>query len=140
MTRTVGVVLAFVASMAGAAWGKSDPVVAHVDTERFVVHFARNSARIAREELLIIRRAATRSREAAASRVEVTGHADRTGSAEYNLTLSRRRTEAVIRELRRAGVAQAVLHADWRGEFEPGAESSGDSGAPDRRVVITVVY
>jgi OmpA-OmpF porin, OOP family len=109
-------------------------------SEEFVVRFGLNSTRLTESGLVMIRHAAARATEVAATRVEVTGHADLSGSTEYNLWLSRRRTETVLQALKQAGVATVLLHADWKGEFAPLPNSSAGADSINRRVTIVVIY
>jgi outer membrane protein OmpA-like peptidoglycan-associated protein len=61
--------------------------------------------------------------------IEVQGFADKTGSREYNLVLSRRRADAVVRHLVASGVPLRRIHMIGLGSEQPGAE---------RRVVVTI--
>jgi OOP family OmpA-OmpF porin len=75
-----------------------------------------------------------------AGRVEVTGHADPTGPAAYNLRLALRRAEAVRDALIAGGVAAARVEVRSAGERQPAV--AGDSLAArraSRRVVIRCV-
>ena len=79
--------------------------------------------------------------------VEVAGHTDRIGPADYNEELSRRRAEAVADYLRsRTQVSQADIKIRAAGESEPvvQCENTGSAQAlieclqPNRRVVVDV--
>lgn len=88
----------------------------------------------------------------ASGRVDAIGHADRIGSNEYNMELSRRRAEAVRSHLLGKGIEAARVRAEGRGEREAatgtacqdmGAESRSNSRLVeclqrDRRVEITL--
>lgn len=70
-----------------------------------------------------------------ATRIEVVGHTDSTGSWEHNDDLSRRRAESVRRALELFGVAAGHLQVRGAGEWEPVAENwSGGGRATNRRV------
>lgn len=76
--------------------------------------------------------------------VELTGHADPLGNADYNLNLSQRRADAVAAKLVEGGVPEAVISTAAMGENAPVANCTG-SGAqliaclrPDRRVDVVV--
>jgi outer membrane protein OmpA-like peptidoglycan-associated protein len=140
MKRVALIALSLVVLSDSAASSEKLPRSGTVGNEEFVVHFALNSARVSGEGRAIIRRSADRSRALAVIRVEVTGHSDQSGSPEYNLLLSRRRTDAVVRELRRSGVANALLHVDWKGEFTPLQNTSTDADSVNRRVTIALLY
>jgi outer membrane protein OmpA-like peptidoglycan-associated protein len=74
------------------------------------------------------------------SRVEVVGHTDSVGSAEYNQSLSERRALAVVDVLEANGVTGQRLSAFAAGENEPVASNDTDAGrAMNRRVEIAII-
>lgn len=70
--------------------------------------------------------------------VLVEGHADRAGSAHYNLLLSRRRADAVAAYLRRKGLT-APLAINSYGESRPLVETADGVAEPQNRYVAVVV-
>lgn len=71
--------------------------------------------------------------------VEVTGHTDSTGAADYNQELSERRADAVVSYLTTGGVDRDRVTASGYGESRPVASNASDSGrAQNRRVDIVV--
>ncbi len=73
------------------------------------------------------------------STVDVVGHTDDTGSAQYNMDLSNRRAAAVGGILLEAGVAPARVRTFGRGELEPIASNDTAEGrAQNRRVEILI--
>lgn len=71
--------------------------------------------------------------------VQVVGHTDNTGSADYNLDLSQRRADAVAAELRAGGVSSGRIVAYGRGESQPVASNLTEEGrAQNRRVEIVI--
>jgi outer membrane protein OmpA-like peptidoglycan-associated protein len=71
--------------------------------------------------------------------LEVEGHTDSIGSAEYNRSLSRRRANNVADYLNDHGVRQSRLDIVGRGESDPIASNSTSSGRQrNRRVEIHV--
>ena len=67
--------------------------------------------------------------------LEVIGHADSTGPADYNLDLSRRRAQAVADALVAAGISSDRLFVDAMGEAEPMMDNATEDGrAANRRV------
>ena len=69
----------------------------------------------------------------------IAGHADATGSDEYNKALSQRRAWAVSDALERYGVSATRLTAVGKGESEPRADNSTARGRQlNRRVEILV--
>jgi outer membrane protein OmpA-like peptidoglycan-associated protein len=75
-----------------------------------------------------------------AKRVEVVGHADRKGSASYNLTLSRRRAEAIKAALVSHGVPVGAITADAVGEDRPIVETADGVAEAKNRFVTVMIY
>ena len=74
------------------------------------------------------------------SRVQVEGHTDNTGSAEYNQSLSERRANAVADVLMEGGVPFSRIETFGRGESEPVASNLTPEGrAQNRRVEIVIL-
>jgi outer membrane protein OmpA-like peptidoglycan-associated protein len=71
--------------------------------------------------------------------VDVIGHTDNTGSAQYNQDLSARRAQAVAGVLLEAGVAPARVRAFGRGETEPVASNLTPEGRQQNRRVEVVI-
>jgi outer membrane protein OmpA-like peptidoglycan-associated protein len=72
--------------------------------------------------------------------VEVVGHTDDVGSADYNLDLSQRRAEAVVAGLTERGIDPGRISAEGRGLTEPVASNDTEEGrAQNRRVEVLVV-
>ena len=71
--------------------------------------------------------------------ITVTGHADKSGSNEYNMALSQRRAEAVAGIMASMGVPSASISTAARGEEQPRVPTAdGVREAQNRRVEITV--
>jgi outer membrane protein OmpA-like peptidoglycan-associated protein len=69
----------------------------------------------------------------------VVGHADRSGSDEYNVALSRRRADAVAQLMTSMGIAQGQITTDAKGESSPRVPTADGVREPqNRRVEITV--
>ncbi|MEL6582995.1 MAG: OmpA family protein [Pseudomonadota bacterium] len=74
------------------------------------------------------------------TRVEVVGHTDSVGAADYNMSLSERRARSVIGVLEGNGVSGGRLSAFAAGENEPIASNDTESGrARNRRVEIIII-
>lgn len=74
------------------------------------------------------------------SRVQVIGHTDNTGTAAYNLDLSKRRANSVISALSQYGVGGARLEAVGKGDSDPVATNLNAEGrAKNRRVEIMII-
>jgi outer membrane protein OmpA-like peptidoglycan-associated protein len=72
--------------------------------------------------------------------IEVAGHTDSSGSAQYNQSLSERRAQAVAGYLASQGVKQERLMTVGAGETRPIASNDTEQGrATNRRVELTIV-
>ncbi len=70
-------------------------------------------------------------------RLEIQGHTDSDGSADYNLQLSQRRAESVLQYLQLFGIDHARLQARGYGESMPVAPNDSDENkAKNRRVEL----
>lgn len=86
----------------------------------------------------VVHQAADDARRGRPASIQVTGHADRSGSDEYNRALSLRRANAVKAELVRLGLSDAQISVAGRGEAEPLVPTAdGVREARNRRVQIT---
>lgn len=73
-------------------------------------------------------------------KLKITGHTDSDGDEKKNLTLSKKRAEAVKKWLTARGISAARLQTDGKGESQPVADNSSESGkAQNRRVEFTVI-
>ncbi|MBM4398210.1 MAG: OmpA family protein, partial [Deltaproteobacteria bacterium] len=68
-------------------------------------------------------------------KVGVSGHADETGSEEYNAALSRRRAQGVVQYLVSRGVQRSRLSIEAYGEACPAAGNESDEGRQRNRRV-----
>ena len=104
------------------------------------VFFAFDSADIAPESLAsqipeIVK--ALSQPELRGLRLEIAGHADSVGSADYNRRLSMRRAESIVEALIKRGVPRKRLVAKGYGESKPAASNDTLSGrAQNRRVEL----
>jgi outer membrane protein OmpA-like peptidoglycan-associated protein len=72
-----------------------------------------------------------------AAEVIVIGHADRSGTSDYNMVLSIRRAESIRRMLIAAGMDAARLQTIGRGDLEPAFSQAPNTSEPrNRRVEI----
>lgn len=70
---------------------------------------------------------------------QIVGHADRSGPDDYNMRLSKRRTESVVSELKRLGVKGNVQML-WKGESDPLVPTPDGIREPqNRRAEIKIV-
>lgn len=73
------------------------------------------------------------------TRVNIAGHTDSTGNADYNQRLSERRAESVGNYLAQAGVSRNRLYMTGYGQTQPVASNATEEGrAQNRRVEITL--
>lgn len=74
------------------------------------------------------------------TRLQVTGHTDSTGSADYNYNLSNRRATSVANYLAAQGVDQGRILSQGMGPDQPIASNATDTGrAQNRRVELQIV-
>ncbi|MBR9912583.1 MAG: OmpA family protein [Gammaproteobacteria bacterium] len=104
------------------------------------VNFDNNSAVVKPEYLAEIKRVSDFMRQYANTVVEIQGHTDSSGAADYNMQLSQRRAEAVAKKLvSEFGVPAGRVTAKGYGKNMPVASNSTKEGrAANRRVVAQV--
>lgn len=105
----------------------------------FQIYFAEDSAQVSRSARGVIAEAAQQLKICPAAAIEIVGLADYRGDAASNLTLSRRRGEAVALALARAGFPQPAFRVQAAGEA--GAVTpAGDAEPLRRRAEVFVRY
>ena len=105
----------------------------------YLVFFDFNRADLTGRAREIIGEAAQNSRRVQSTRIEVAGHADRSGSPQYNQRLSQRRAEAVASELVSRGVNRSDIGVTAFGESRPlVATADGVREPQNRRVEIVL--
>src|SRR5262249_38479538 len=82
----------------------------------YTVYFDTGKATLTAESAATIAQAANSFRALRGQAVGVSGHTDTTGSAQFNLQLSRQRADAVSAELQRNGVPAGAIAALGYGE------------------------
>ena len=109
-------------------------------TELKSVHFATGEAALLPESLPVLDDAAkVLLAHLDVKHVVIEGHADDTGTPEFNLGLSKRRAEAVVKYLVGKGVAARRLKPVGYGDTRPlSNDRSDESRARNRRVEMTV--
>jgi outer membrane protein OmpA-like peptidoglycan-associated protein len=74
------------------------------------------------------------------TRVQVVGHTDSTGSADYNYNLSNRRADSVANYLAGRGVEQSRVLSQGMGPDQPIASNADEAGrSQNRRVELQIV-
>ncbi len=108
---------------------------------RLEIHFDVNKATVKPEYIPEIEKFARFLKENPDIKVEIQGHTDNTGSAEYNLKLSQKRAEAVKRILvEKFGISPDRIIAKGYGESMPVAPNDTEEGrAKNRRVIARII-
>ena len=104
----------------------------------YLVFFDHNRSNLTPEAQRIVQTAAQNARGGGVTRLMVTGHADRSGSPQYNMGLSRRRAETVRAELVRSGVSPNEISVSARGESDPLVPTPDGVREPQNRRVEIV--
>ncbi|MFT8243929.1 OmpA family protein [Roseomonas sp. BN140053] len=103
----------------------------------YLVFFDWDRADLTDRARQIISEAAQNARRVSSTRIEVAGHADRSGTPQYNQRLSQRRAEAVAAELARQGISRSEMSIQAFGESRPlVATADGVREPQNRRVEI----
>jgi outer membrane protein OmpA-like peptidoglycan-associated protein len=115
------------------------PAAAPAPARTYLVFFDFNRADLTDRARQIIGEAAQNSRGTGTTRIEVAGHADRSGTPQYNQRLSERRAEAVAAELERRGISRSQMSIQAFGESRPlVATADGVREPQNRRVEIVL--
>lgn len=105
----------------------------------YLVFFEFDRAALTADARRIVETAARTASSVDVTRIDVTGHTDRAGSATYNTRLSRQRAETVRNELIRNGVRAEDISIYAKGENELLVPTSdGVREAQNRRVEIVI--
>jgi outer membrane protein OmpA-like peptidoglycan-associated protein/opacity protein-like surface antigen len=116
-------------------FGQTCPVVA---VGPFIVFFDWDRADITPQAAGILDNAAAQYAATGNAQVVLAGHADRSGSDQYNVGLSQRRAENVRQYLAGRGIAEGVMRTEAFGESRPAVETADGVREPqNRRVEIT---
>ncbi|UPY36489.1 OmpA family protein [Sediminicoccus sp. KRV36] len=115
------------------------PAPAPAPARTFLVFFDWDRADLTDRARQIIAEAATNAATVRSTRIEVSGHADRTGTAAYNQRLSVRRAEAVAAELVRRGIARNEITIQGFGFDRPLVPTAMGVREPQNRRVEIVL-
>lgn len=105
----------------------------------FLVFFDWNSTNLSAQALDTLKQAAAAYKASGSAGVTATGHADRSGSDNYNMALSLRRANAVKVALGRDGLPAAAIATAGRGETQPLVQTADGVREPQNRRVEIVV-
>jgi len=104
----------------------------------YIVFFDWDKSDITPQAAAILDNAAAQYQTCGNSRVVIAGHADRSGSADYNVGLSQRRADTVRSYLAGRGVPDGAMTTEAFGESRPLVETADGVREPqNRRVEIT---
>ncbi len=120
--------------MAAAAPPPAPPPAA-APKKNFLVFFDFDRSNITADAQKVITEAAAAAKAGNVSRIQLTGHTDRSGSDQYNLALSVRRGEAVKQALIRQGIPAASIAVIGRGESQPLVPTADGVREPQNRRV-----
>ncbi len=110
-------------------------------TQREIVYFPLDSARITPTEQDKIDRAAAATRTRTAEVVRIEGHTDTTGPSDYNLRLSERRAQAVRNALIAQGVPASLIVIEAKGESDLRVNTTdGVASRENRRSEIVIKF
>jgi len=111
------------------------PPPAMVPKKNFLVFFDFDRSNITADAQKVITEAAAAAKAGNVSRIQLTGHTDRSGSDQYNMALSLRRGEAVKQALIRLGIPAASIAVIGRGESQPLVPTADGVREPQNRRV-----
>jgi len=100
-----------------------------------MVFFEFDSARLTPEATNVLQQAVEKFRQGGNPSIVVEGHADRSGTDQYNEGLSRRRAEAVRNYLQRNGIAAGNISVEAFGESRPLVQTADGVREPQNRRV-----
>lgn len=123
-----------VAAPAPAPAPKAAPV-----QKNYMVFFDFNKADITPEASSIINQAVTTAKAGGKSRVDLTGHADRSGSDKYNMALSLKRANAVKASMVKQGIPAEQISVVAKGESGPLVSTADGVREPQNRRVEIVL-
>jgi len=111
------------------------------EAKEFIVYFPFDQSILTPEAQSVVSEAAQYAQAGNATRIVVVGHADTSGSAQYNVGLSQRRSKAVADALVGLGVNAGTLSVDWKGESEPAVATGDGVKEPlNRRSTISINF
>lgn len=105
----------------------------------FTVYFDFDSWTLKAEQLKVLDAVIATARAGGQANINIVGHTDTSGSADYNQRLSVKRANVVVEALVTMGARRAALHASGVGETDLAVQTpDGVKEAKNRRTVITL--
>lgn len=105
----------------------------------YMLFFDFDKAAITPEAKTVLATAVQNAKNNNVVRIDVTGHADRSGSDDYNMRLSQHRADAVKKELLKLGIAANEIVTAAKGEADPLVPTEDGVREPQNRRV-EIVY
>jgi len=115
------------------------PAAAPAPARTYLVFFDFDRADLTDRARQIIAEAAQAVNTTGTTRIEVAGHADRSGTPQYNQRLSQRRAEAVAAELSQRGISRSQITVQAFGESRPLVPTADGVREPQNRRVEIVL-
>ncbi|NKC34116.1 OmpA family protein [Falsiroseomonas selenitidurans] len=115
------------------------PAAAPAPARTYLVFFDFDRADLTDRARQIISEAARNATRPGVTRIEVAGHADRSGTPQYNQRLSERRASAVATELERQGIQRSNISVQAFGESRPLVPTADGVREPQNRRVEIVL-
>ena len=112
-----------------------EPVPEPEPQTEFVVYFAWNSPDLSEIAMGFLGGVVAEAMRQQPSAVVIAGHADTSGSSDFNMGLSRERVEAVAAYMTAAGIDPSIIVLEWYGEALPAVETGDDVRNPSNRRV-----
>jgi OOP family OmpA-OmpF porin len=121
------------------AMGKVEAALAGGPRGAFLVFFDWNKSNLTPEALEIVQNVVGTAKEMSVSQVDLVGHTDTSGSASYNLGLSKRRADTVKNAMVGMGVPAGIITATGVGQSDPLVPTGDNVREPqNRRVEINL--
>lgn len=115
------------------------PKAAPQSQRNYMVFFDFNKADVTAEANQIITQAAAAAKKNQITRVELTGHTDRSGSDKYNQALSQKRADAVKAHLVKSGIPADQIIVTAKGESTPMVQTPDNVKEPQNRRVEIIL-
>ena len=125
-------------SISAACWNSAPPPTPACNRGPFIVYFDWDRDEITPQAATILDNAATAYASCGQAQVVMAGHADRTGSAEYNMGLAGRRANNVKAYMAGRGIPEGRITTRAFGETMPRVPTAdGVNEVQNRRVEVT---